>query len=326
MRTVTRVDVDLSTLRLKKHAEPQDAAREILELLLAEERFIWPEHEPLSQREILDAYDSFVGAHQHLKDLPTDPEGHGITHFVREYLELDPDSSELGLDLDRETQLRFDAMRHAISILAQMPKSERDEIPNVWRVIEDRQTRVFGLMFQTDNRFSFRLRYHTPESLKAATERLVNAIAPRHADAVAPVVEAAPATSIAGVTDELRVTFRRIEMKTPAGEVAQVGDVHVVGSAGGLVAYVGWRTPQRVLLILSALLLVCDLLFQILVPDMTIGNLDATDWGGGTLGRLTTAAFTAYLFAVLLEYLRLRGRFRRRRAAFIDWGTPEGAG
>ena len=110
-------------------------------------------------------------------------------------------------------------------------------------------------------------------------------------------------------------------MKTPAGEVAQVGDVHVVGSVGGLVAYVGWRSPQRVLLVLSVLLLIVDLIFQISAPATTVGNLDATLWLGNTLGRLTTAAFTAYLFAVLLDYLRLRGKFRGRSAAFIDWGA-----
>ena len=166
MRTITRIEIELRTLRLKRHADAEDAARELVEILLAEERFIWPEHEPLSQREILDAYDAFAATYEAERTLPSDPEGHAIVGFVREFLAVDPDSSELGIDLDREAHLKFDAMRHAISILAQMPHDERDEIPNVWRVIEDRQARVFGLMFQNDNRFSFRLRYTHPNPSK----------------------------------------------------------------------------------------------------------------------------------------------------------------
>ena len=273
MRTITRIEIELRTLRLKRQAEPQDAARELVEVLLAEERFIWPEHEPLSQREILDAYDSFVAAHEGQGSLPTDPEGHAITEVVREFLNIDPDSSELGFDLDRETQLKVDALRHAISILAQIPHTEADEIASVWRVIEDRQARVFGLMFQNDNQFSFRLRYHTPESLKAATERLVNALAPRRAEEIDLVINAVPTKSIAGVNGGLSVKFlKAIEMKTPAGEVAQVGEVHVVGSARGLVTYVGWRSPQRILLILSIGLLIGDVVFQIVAQRPRSGT------------------------------------------------------
>ncbi len=61
----------------------------------------------------------------------------------------------------------------------------------------------------------------------------------------------APTQYIATVKERLIVKFEPVKMKTPAGEIAQTGDVHPVGSAGSLVRYVALRSPQYVLLGLS---------------------------------------------------------------------------
>jgi hypothetical protein len=324
MRTVVKVVADLDVLELKHQAAPEAAAKELIELLLRQERFIWPDHEPLTRTEILRAFDSYVTANGGSNaELPTDPQGHALVSHVRTFLGADPASSDnpLGLDLDPETQLKYNALRHALSILAQMPREENPAISTLERVIEDRQNEVFGLMFQTDRTFTFRLRYHNPEALKAATERLVVALAPRDASAIEPLVRASPTTKISGVRDRFNVEFRPVLMKTPAGELAQVGDVHPIGSTRGLVRYLSWRNPQRALLLVAIGVLVCDVVFQTFVPPAHVGNLNLTGWVGGTLGRVTTAAFTAFLFAVIVQYIALRARFTRRSAALIDWRT-----
>jgi septum formation topological specificity factor MinE len=326
MRTITEATVDVSSLELIHHANSADAARELVELLLAEERFIWPEHEPLLKEEILRCYTTFVETREDPHDLPTDPGGKAIRQHVAAYLGLSP--LEIGsghaVSLDGEIQLKYEALRHAVSILAQIPEQEKGIIPNVERVIEDRGTQVFGLMFQADNRFVFRLRYHTPGQLKESTERLVSALAPRDLDELEPLIRRSATSALAGITDRVTVDFKRITMKTPAGEIAQTGDVHAIGSAGSLALYVASRSPQLVLLSLAGLLMVLDLVLEAFEPTLKVMELDVTAWSAGTLGRATTAAFTAYLFAVLVQYSRLRGRFRGRSAAFIDWRTDAG--
>ena len=326
MRTVLSVTIPLSVLELKKNAESEQAARELVEILLTEERFIWPEHQPLSQREIRSAFDAFEARYQDEPELPNDPDGRAITSFVREFLRLGAAThdSELGLDLDAPAALKYEGLRHAISILSQIPRAQRDMISDVDRVIEDRQSRVFGLVFQSGAVFTFRLRHHTPEELKQATERIASAFAPRPADELNDLLRKTASVYVAGVHQRFEPTFGVAEMKTPKGELTQVGDVHAIGSYGGLARYVAWRSTQRVLLVLAGLLLLLDLIVEIEVPPLDLGHMDLTSWTSGTLSRLTTAAFTAYLFAVLIEYMDLRKKFQSRGPsdALIDWNAP----
>lgn len=311
--------VGLDNLELKQHADRNDAANELIELLLAEERLL--HEQPFTPEELLTAYEQFVEEHPK-PDRPTDPDGEAIINHVRRFLEIDSKDHELFLlGSDPATKLRYNALRHAVSILAQMPEEAEAEIPEVTRILEDKQQNVFGLIFRRENQFKFRLRYHTPDGLKAATERVVAATASRGAGEVNPSIKASATTAIAGVQERFIVDVDPVEMKTPAGEVTQRGEVHTIGSGTRLAWYVAFRSPQRVLLWLSLGLMAVDLALEAFAPQWNLLNLHFTTWLGGTLGRLTTAAFTAYFFAVLLEYVKLRAKFSGATAAFIDWQT-----
>jgi hypothetical protein len=321
MRTVVSLKVGLDDLELKTGALPTAAARELIELLLAQERLLHSDEQPFTADEILKAYRSYAEANPK-HDRATDPDSEQIITHVRDHLGIDHKDHELLLlSSDPTVSLRYNALRHAMSILAQIPPEEELEINDVTRVIEDKQAGLFGLMFQRENQFKFRLRYHTPEILKASTERVVAATASRPESEINPLIKASATKAVAGVRDRLVVDFDDVLMKTPAGEVAQFGEVHTVGSRSGLAWYVAFRSPQYVLLWLSLGLVIVNLLLEIFTPQMDIGNLHLTNWLGGTFERLTTAAFTAYFFAVLLEYVKLRAKFRGATAAFVDWET-----
>jgi hypothetical protein len=325
MRTVTTFWVETGKLERKDGARASDAARELVDLLLRQERLLWSDPQPIECEEIKQAFAEFAVDYPRIQGRPTDPESEPIAAFVRNFLGISVEQRELiRLGADAGLVLRYDALRHAISILAQLPEDDESDIDDLSRIVGDREAHVFGLLFQQEDRFRIRLRYHSPEALKEATERVVVAVAPRQKDDVRrlndEMIKKAVTHGIAGVT-ALEVRFDEVLMRTPLGEDAQRGTVHPVNAGGGLVRYVGWRAPQKILLWLSLALLLGDVLIEAFAPIVTVQNLDLTKWIGGTLGRLTTAAFTAYFFAALLEYMRLRAKFRGKSAAFIDW-TP----
>jgi hypothetical protein len=321
MRTVVSLKVGTDNLELKRDADSMDAAGELVELLLTQERLLHSDEQPFTKQEILDAFARYAESHPKL-DRPTDPDGEQIINHVRRFLKIDHENREsILLGADPTVKLKYNALRHAISILAQIPPDAEEEVSDVTRIIEDKQENVFGLMFQRENQFSFRLRYHTPEALKASTERVVAATASRPENELNPMIQASATTAIAGVDGDLDATFNEVLMKTPASEIAQQGEVHTVGSRTGLARYVALRSPQRVLLWLSVGLMLVDLLLEMFAPRIEIVNLHFTTWLGGTLERLTTAAFTAYFFAMLLDYVKLRAKFSGATAAFIDWKT-----
>jgi len=321
MRTVISLRVGMDDLELKHEAMPTVAANELVELLLSQERLLHSDEQPFTKEEILDAFAQYAETHPK-GNRPTDPDGEQIISHVRRFLNIDSEKHEpLLLGPDPTVRLKYNALRHAISILAQIPEDAEGEISDVTRVLEDKQEGIFGLMFQRENQFRFRLRYHTPEALKSSTERVVAATASRPANELNPAIKASATTAIAGVRDALEVTFDEVLMKTPAGEIAQRGEVHTVGSRSGLAWYVAFRSPQYVLLWLSLILMLIDLALETFAPQIELINLHFTTWLGGTLERLTTAAFTAYFFAVLLDYMKLRARFSGATSAFIDWET-----
>ncbi|MGH2975199.1 MAG: hypothetical protein ACRDLL_10090 [Solirubrobacterales bacterium] len=321
MRTVISLRIGMDNLELKREALPTHAASELVELLLSQERLLHSDEQPFTKPEILDAFTQYAEEHPR-PGRPTDPDGEQIINHVRRFLNIDHENHELLLlGSDPTVKLRYNALRHAISILSQIPQDAEDEVSDVTRIIEDKQEGIFGLMFQRENQFRFRLRYHTPEALKASSERVVAATTSRPADELNPAIRASATTAIAGVNGSLEAVFDEVLMKTPAGEIAQQGEVHTVGSRTGLAWYVAFRSPQYVLLWLSLGLVIVDLLLETITPQVEIVNLHFTTWLGGTLERLTTAAFTAYFFAVLLDYVKLRAKFSGTTAAFIDWET-----
>src|SRR5262245_9633376 len=240
MRTVISLRVGMDNLELKHEAVPTDAVGELIELLLSQERLLHSNEQPFTKQEILDAFAQYVEKHPG-PARPTDPDGEQIINHVRRFLNIDHENHELLLlGSDPTVRLRYNALRHAISILAQIPKDADHEVSDVTRIIEDKQEGIFGLMFQRENQFTFRLRYHTPEALKASTERVVAATTSRPGDELNPAIKASATTAIAGVDGGLEATFDEVLMKTPAGEIAQQGEVHTIGSRPGLAWYVAF--------------------------------------------------------------------------------------
>lgn len=332
MRTIVRVNVDPKRIQPRSGIQVEDAAAELLAELLRDARIISPASNP-----ILNA-DTIRRAFKELRSralkkgmLPSDPEDALIWRVANEVLESAPGQDD-GFEHDHE--LRVQALRHALSILAQIPVEDHvDHSLNVVHLLFDRDAHIFGLMSQTGMNFTFRLRFRNIESLKGATERLVDTIAPRpegHIDDVVARVDA-----VSRVRERFDLDYLHIEMKTPKGEPAQTGRVHTVTSQLSLLAYLARETPQLYLVYITGLFLVGAWLLQTnLVPAMELLGLSMSEWVGDLLARLATGAFGAYLVTLFLRFGELRsklksagttGKRRRGRAAygaFIEW-RPE---
>jgi hypothetical protein len=231
-----------------------------------------------------------------------------------------------------EAALRYKALRHALSIIAQLPEDKRDSVETDLRLlIQDRDDDAFGLLFQQGSKLVIRLRHRNPEALKASTERIVNALSPRSSSEITEVISRVPTIDRAG--GRFAPRFEDIEMKTPSGEPAQTGRVHAVSSQSRLLFYLARQPPQSLLVIVTVLLLAVDLLLELrYFPDWRLRGLSMRTWSDGIFGRLATAAFGAYLVALFLRFADLRGKLRgsskrdfrislrgRAYGAFIEW-------
>jgi len=346
MRTVTRLAIDPQTIRAGDGFQVEDAAVDVIRGLLREARLIAPESNPLlSPEQILQAWRALEASGDHTDaDLAWDPESRQIADVAREVVSSwakereSPraiGSDHLDSDLrDAENGIQVRALRHALSILAQMPGEEAAGSPlDLVAFVHDRDEDVFGLLFQSGMRFTVRLRHGNRDKLRAATATVVDALAPRPESEIDDLVRKLPsAVKVAG----FMVAFEPIEMKTPTSELAQSGHVVTVTSQLGLLRHLALESPQQYLLVLAVVLLGLDLALETqMVGDFHLQVLSMRTWMAGNLARLGTGAFSAYLIAMFLKFAelspRLRhsasaspsGRFRRRRAygAFVNWRT-----
>jgi hypothetical protein len=119
------------------------------------------------------------------------------------------------------------ALREAIAILAQVPRGRRQAaVMNLKDLIHDRDNEVYGLLFQQGLTFFIRLRHADQNTLKAATERMVSALAPGPPSQLQEVVRATG--SVDRISGRLDLKFLRpIELRTPLDDLAQNGIVHI---------------------------------------------------------------------------------------------------
>jgi hypothetical protein len=344
LRTVTQIEVIPNSLRVAGGKVDQ-GARELVEALLVEERLLWPEEPALTREDVIATFNDLERSHGDARTpFPTDPSSREIVNAVRKQMGLPPATgrgarlvaSEAVLRMDRSQSLLFDGLCQAVSILAQIPAPRRrDALSSLELVFFAPNENVVGLVFRTGTAFTFRLRHSDPGTLKAATQRLAHALAPRGAADVDRLLEAVHPEVLTGVESKLDIVFRdKIEMRTPADELAQIGEVHPVSSQWRLAWYVATTRPQSLLLYLSLLLIALDLVYEITVGPLQVGETDLTAWLGGVVERIITAMLGAYLVASFLRladlrtqlrasYDRGRGFFGRRKrggfGAFIEW-------
>lgn len=344
MRTITTFQIDERCLRVADR-KVDEGARELVAALLQEERLLWPDEPELTTNEVLEAFKKLVAAAGPDGDLPTDPDSRAVVNAVREFLDLPiqrsrrPTALESSLEFDRETGRRYDALRQAVSILAQIPPNKRSEsVRHLELIFYARNEGVLGLGFQSGATFTFRLRNNNPDTLKGATQRLAHALAPRSSTDVDFVLRRAHTDALGGVDKRLGMRFEDVEMRTPADELAQIGEVHPVTSQLRLLGYVANSRPQNLLLYGSLFFIVLDFVFEVFVGSYGVRHLDVTKWLAGLVERLITAALGAYLVTVFLRYATLRSQLRstyeRRRSgltgtggfgAFIEWRTAKAA-
>jgi hypothetical protein len=337
LRTVTHVRLDADGVRPAAGSNVETAAQQLVVGLMREARLIAPASNPiLTRAEILEAWRALravVGDDR----VPTDPESKQIVAVARAFVHDEPrragDQPRLPLGHDDEPHAdlisydhdyRYRAMRHALSVVAQMPKDDVVEVlPTLVHLVQDRDEGVFGLLFQSGVTFTVRLRHSNREKLRKATERLVDVLSPRAGSEVNDLVKDLPA--VKRVDRRFAVEFEPIEMKTPAGELAQVGDVIAVRSQAGLFRHIALLPPQRYLLYLTVCLLAADLALKTrLVGDVVLRDLSMRDWWADNFARLGTGAFGAYLVAVFLRFAELRQRLRGVRPMFVRWRSTRG--
>jgi hypothetical protein len=336
LRTVTTAHLNPACLAPSDGVDQETAAYGLLKAVLREERLISPDSSPLADRgTILAGYEHLLGAWTgSLDELPTDPESLLIRQAATHAEAMSPpDPPNTSRSIDEEAR-RNKGIRHAVSILAQLPRDQREAIDTDLRdLVQDRDEDVFGLIFQRGTTFTLRLRHRAPERLKAATERFVNVLAPRSETEIDDIVR--HVNGLDRVIRSFDVAFRPIEMKTPAGEPAQTGHVHTVKSQLRLLLHLAVQPPQVYLVFLTIVLLAADLLLELrLIPDVSVRDLSLRGWSAGNLSRLGTGAFGAYLVALFLRFAELRGKLRasKRRhrwigsrstgyGAFIEWRT-----
>jgi hypothetical protein len=341
MRTVSVIHVDKASLVARGDSTVEVAALELVKALLHEERLLPPESNPIVRRDQILAGWRDLSNTRGDGDLPTDPESKLIHESAAAVLkaslatgsrqtmaELFPDPEHNILLESEETALQYRVLRHVISILAQIPSEERESVyTDLVTLVYDRDAEVVGTLFQRGTTFTLRVRHRNPDTLKSVTERFINVLAPRSENEIDDVVRKIPA--LERVRERFDVQVEPITMKTPAGEQAQIGHVHVVGSQLKLLAYLAIQSPQTYLLLLTGTFLGLDLLFELrLVPDMSIRDLSLREWSAGNFARLATAAAGAYLVALFLRFAELRRKLRssaRRRRGLLRSGSAYGA-
>jgi hypothetical protein len=203
------------------------------------------------------------------------------------------------------------ALREAIAILAQVPRGRRQAaVMNLKDLIHDRDNEVYGLLFQQGLTFFIRLRHADQNTLKAATERMVSALAPGPPSQLQEVVRATG--SVDRISGRLNLKFLRpIELRTPLDDLAQNGIVHIVKSQRALFRLLAWQVPQRYLLYLTGLLVTLDLIYRLEFGlDIQIRNFSLGDWFSEFEARLSTAALGAYLVALFIRYGDIRNNLR----------------
>ena len=341
MRTVIRIHIDKNGLAPLGENTVDEAALAVVVGLLRDERLIAPENNRILEVDVIRS------AFQRLTEsvrgpLPTDPESKPIVDIADRTYPLRPLEATLFAESEgygdypdvQGAHLKHRALRHSLSILAQIPPDEiEEEVTDLRELVYDRDDRVFGLLSQAGLGFTVRFRHRDRPRLRATTEKFVNAVAPRPGAELAKLISGSP--SIESIGPRLSVSFDDIEMKTPAGEVAQIGHVHAVRSQFALGRHLATATPQSYLVLLSLLLLLIDLALELrLLPDGVVRDLSLRTWAAGNIARLATGAFSAYLVALFLRYATLSASLRsssraagtrlaRRSAygAFIEWTT-----
>lgn len=331
MRTVVEFEVAADCVVEATGADREDACLALVRAILRDERLLRPVgSELVSVHEIKSAYNVLLERARRRKSgvMPTDPQDALLQDVAREVLSKRAvdESPEL---IETIHGLASRAISQSLSILAQMPLGERERIDSdLVDIIDDRERDVFGLLFRRGVRFVVRLRFREPDVLKAATERLVGALASRPGVELNDIVAGVP--EVSRVEGKLKVHFDDIELKTPAGELAQTGEVHEVSSQVGLLAYLSVQAPQIYLVWVTLTFAALDFFLEVgIVPSLDVKDLSLTAWIAQFLARLSTGAFGAYLVALFLRFAELRkhlravgGRGRRRNTAFgafIEW-------
>ncbi|HEV7653899.1 MAG TPA: hypothetical protein VGP36_04060 [Mycobacteriales bacterium] len=348
MRTVTELRVNPQCLELKADTELEEATLDLVRTLLREERVAYLADSILVSRgELLDAYAELKKRRRQAGGLPTDPASSeiasvaaGIAAASARNGEQASGVTETGIvvervERDRDTlSRRLRAIRHGLAILAQIPPDDQDVIESGLRdLLHDRDNDVYGLLFQQGTGFTIRLRHHSPDRLKAATEKVVNILAPRPAADLDRAL--AEVKSISSIKQRLEIDFLgSIEMKTPAGELAQTGHVHVVRSQLGLLGYLATRAPQIWLVWLTAFLAGVDLVWELFLAGSASSGFSWGGWIAQFCARLSTGAFGAYLVALFTRYGEIRKALRSDRrstrrltsaayGAVVEWTTAE---
>jgi len=334
VRTVTRFQVDPQFLVPKTGIELGPAALDLVKALLYEERLVRADSNQIITTELI--LRTYLELQEKLGPggIPTDPETAEIASAA--FAALAPEREAIGartrsraasraaedvpaamqlIVLNPELALKDRALRHAISILAQMPHEEAEEtLADLRCLVHDEDQGVFGLLFKRGTRFTCRLRHSNPDRLREATDRLVNALAPRAPAEVEDVVR--NLESIDRIEKRLVITFETIEMKTPAGELAQIGHVHAVKSQRRLLLYLSFQLPQRYLVYLTVTLIVLDLTLELrFFPGWSVRGLVVRTWLFGNFSRLATGAFGAYLVALFSRFAELRRNLRHAATA-----------
>ena len=333
MRTVTEIWIERDCLVPKVDADSDEAALDLIRTLLREERVLSPEDRPLVNLELLQAgFEELRNRASDKARLPNEPESADIAEAAVAAVKSQGDQipefvvgagAAIGFDEYLKRQDR--ALKHGIALLAQIPADKiEEELLGLRDVVYDRDNEVFGLLFQHGLTFVIRLRHRDRNILRAATERLVNALAPRAASQLGETVR--KTKLVDKMSGGLRLSFKSIFMLTPAGELAQTGHVHVIRSQAGLLSSLAIRTPQLYLVFLTAVLAAGDLVFKLgIVFDWTLRGLSLGSWFADFLARLSSGAFAAYLVALFIKYGEVRKNLRGSARQGIRAKIPGGA-
>ncbi len=328
MRSIIVVTIERASIELAPGADHDEAYLAVLNSMLRDEGLLYADDKNVVQRgEIIDAFNRLKGKAKAGNNLPTEPDDRLIQVAAESALEGRAADDESGT-LDRAKRV----LCQSLSILAQIPNESRDGIATELRgVVGDRERDVYGLLFQRGCRFTIRLRFREPDTLKAATDRFVNSLASRPASEASDLIRDIPA--VRRFNESLGVEFQMVEMKTPSNEVAQIGEVHQVRSQYGLLKSLAVQKPQSYLVLLTAALALSELMLQLFAPAWNVREVNMTEWTWQFCARLSSGAFGAYLVALFLRFADLRGHLRstvRNRSftiarpafgAFVEWSV-----